>query len=335
MQLVVGEERAVADSELPVEGSVEVAVPIRRLWEIFCDVADWPSWNGSFWAARVGEGHLSNEARLVWAFNPIRPWYLYKLPAVAQIVEFDPERRVTWEVTTLPGFHARHSYVFEDLGNGRSTFGSWEVAEGLVYRWIRPFWLAHFRYVCRESLRGAATLAGRRVKLLEFRWSGTKDAPPLVVIPGIDGSAASVEPIVRRLAGGRRVFIADYRAEANPSLERLTDEVEHLVHAEVGDSPVDVLGQSIGTVVAAQLASRRRAPVRFRRALHSPRRPAPAAFQSDDAPRAPVAVPGVRTAAHGLRVRAGRGRLAPSVLRRVVPKRSAGRDEADALGDRP
>jgi len=65
---------------------------------------------------------------------------------------------VTWEVSA-PGFHALHSYRFAALGPEHCRFGSWEVAEGPTYRALRPFWLAHFRYVCRESLAGARMLA--------------------------------------------------------------------------------------------------------------------------------------------------------------------------------
>ena len=73
-------------------------------------------------------------------------------------MEVVPHDRVTWEVDA-PGFHALHSYRFAALGPERSSFGSWEVAEGPAYRALRRFWLAHFRYVCRESLAGARTLA--------------------------------------------------------------------------------------------------------------------------------------------------------------------------------
>jgi hypothetical protein len=74
------------------------------------------------------------------------------------VVEFEPHDRVTWEAKA-PGFHAVHSYRFASLGNGRCRFGSWEVAEGAAYRMMRRFWIAHFRFVCRESLRGAQTLS--------------------------------------------------------------------------------------------------------------------------------------------------------------------------------
>ena len=76
---------------------------------------------------------------------------------MAEIVELERCERVTWEAA-LPGFHALHSYRFEDLGGGNCRFGSWEVAEGAAYRATRRFWLAHFRFVCSESLAGAATL---------------------------------------------------------------------------------------------------------------------------------------------------------------------------------
>ena len=151
-----------ADPELPIEGYAELEMPVEEAWRIFTDVARWPRWNRCFWWARVLGGKLKVGATLIWVFNPIRPRYLYKLPSIARIVECEPLRKVTWEVTALPGFHALHSYVFESLGPDRCRFGSWEVAEGASYRLMRRFWLAHFRYVCRASVAGARTLVRRR-----------------------------------------------------------------------------------------------------------------------------------------------------------------------------
>jgi hypothetical protein len=149
----------VAAAPLPIAGSVELEMPVERLWEIFLDVQRWPRWNSCIWRSRVRGGELKKGATLVWAFNPVKPRYLYKLPASAEIVEFDRHDRVTWEVN-FPGFHALHSYRFAALGPERCRFGSWEVAEGPVYRATRRLWIAHFRYVCRASLAGAGVLVG-------------------------------------------------------------------------------------------------------------------------------------------------------------------------------
>jgi hypothetical protein len=143
---------------LPIEGSVELDLPVERRWAVFLDVSGWSSWNPSLWHARVSGGQLREGATLTWAFNPIRRRYLYKLPARAEIVELEPCDRVTWEARA-PGFHALHSYRFAGLGERRCRFGSWEVAEGPAYRGLSRFWNAHFRYVCRESLAGAQALA--------------------------------------------------------------------------------------------------------------------------------------------------------------------------------
>jgi hypothetical protein len=153
------------DPELPVEGSVELAMPVAELWRTFRAVRDWPTWNPCFWVAGVTGGRLQAGRWLIWAFEPIKPQYLYKLPAIARLVEVVPERRVTWEVTLLPGFHARHTYWMEPIDGGTCRFGSWEVAEGPVYRLLRRFWLAHFRFVCRASLDGAQELAGKQREL--------------------------------------------------------------------------------------------------------------------------------------------------------------------------
>jgi hypothetical protein len=142
---------------LPIAGTTEVALPVERVWAIFADVERWPDWNPCFRRASVDGGELRERATLHFAFNPIRRGLPYRLPARAELVEVVPNDRVTWEVDA-PGFHALHSYRFAALGGERSTFGSWEAAEGPTYRALRPFWLAHFRYVCRESLAGARTL---------------------------------------------------------------------------------------------------------------------------------------------------------------------------------
>jgi hypothetical protein len=133
-------------------------MPVERLWAAFLDVERWPRWNHCIAKARVKEGPLREGATLVWTFNPIERRYPYRLPARARIVELVANDRVTWEVRA-PGFHAVHSYRFAGLGADRSRFGSWEVAEGPAFRALRRFWLAHFRYVCRESLAGAERLA--------------------------------------------------------------------------------------------------------------------------------------------------------------------------------
>ncbi|MEA2218039.1 MAG: hypothetical protein QOJ35_665 [Solirubrobacteraceae bacterium] len=150
-----------AVTPLPIEGSVEVAMSVDALWETFLDVPGWSRWNPCIWRSSVRGGELREGATLVWAFNAIRGRYLYKLPAVAEIVEVLPARRITWEVGA-PGFHALHSYRFEAVAADRCRFGSWEVAEGPVFRLLRRFWLAHFRYVCTESLAGARSLARRQ-----------------------------------------------------------------------------------------------------------------------------------------------------------------------------
>jgi pimeloyl-ACP methyl ester carboxylesterase len=234
---------------------VTLDVPVAVAWRAFCDVRGWPRWNPCFrWATVVG-GELRRGALLVWVFGPIRWWFPYVLPAVARVVEHEHERRVTWEVRALPGFRARHSYRFEPLGEDRCRFGSWEVADGPAYRGLRRFWLAHFRYVCRTSLAGATALGSAATRAgvrLVDHGAGTA-RPPLVVIPGIDGSWGSVAPFVEDLAGDRRVVVADYTREDNPNLDDLAAEIAGAVAAHV-DGPVDVLGQSIGSVLAARVA---------------------------------------------------------------------------------
>ncbi len=140
----------------PVQGTVDVAVPVDVLWECFLQANWWPKWNRCFFWVRNEDlivGH-----KLIWAFEPVRKWLLYKMPATATIVEREERHKVTWEVTALPGFYARHTYSMEDLGNGLTRFGSWEKATGRGFRLTRWFWLCHFTFVKDRSLEGALLL---------------------------------------------------------------------------------------------------------------------------------------------------------------------------------
>jgi glyoxylase-like metal-dependent hydrolase (beta-lactamase superfamily II) len=151
----IAELAASTDME-PVHGTIDLDIPADTLWRAFDRPWLWPRWNECFFWVRNRRLRLGD--RLVWCFEPIKAGYLYKMPAIARIVELEEGRKVTWEVTALPGFYARHSYTIEDLGNGRSRFGSWEKACGRGFRLTRGFWLRHFTFVKNRSLEGARAL---------------------------------------------------------------------------------------------------------------------------------------------------------------------------------
>ena len=152
-------DRLLASTEMaPVQGTADVNVPIDVLWEGFTHANWWPRWNKCFFWAHNRDLQLGQ--KLIWVFQPIRWWYLYKMFAIANIVELHDGRKVTWEVTALPGFYARHTYHMEDLGDGRTRFGSWEQAHGAQIKFplTKKFWVAHFTFVKDRSLQGAKQL---------------------------------------------------------------------------------------------------------------------------------------------------------------------------------
>jgi hypothetical protein len=140
----------------PIAGTVEVDIPIDVLWDCFAHPHLWPRWNKCFFWAKNRELVLGKN--LIWAFQPIKWWYLYKMPASAKIVELEPQSKVTWEVTVLPGFYALHTYHVREVSEGRTEFGSWEKAMGWNFRLMKGFWKAHFTFVKDESLLGAEHL---------------------------------------------------------------------------------------------------------------------------------------------------------------------------------
>jgi hypothetical protein len=154
---IVRKERLERSTDMtPVAGTVDVDVPVDVLWQVFRDARSWPRWNPCFFWVKNRDLILGEQ--LVWVFEPIKPWLLYKMPGSAKIVEVVPGARCTWEVVVLPGFYARHTYHMEDLGNGRSRFGSWEQAMGWSFRLARWFWIANFEFVKDSSLEGARRL---------------------------------------------------------------------------------------------------------------------------------------------------------------------------------
>jgi pimeloyl-ACP methyl ester carboxylesterase len=85
--------------------------------------------------------------------------------------------------------------------------------------------------------------------------------PPLYAVPGLDGAIGSFQPIVERLATTREVVVVDFSRETNATLDALSGEIARAIAAE-GPATLDVLGQSIGTILAAQVACRYGLPVR-------------------------------------------------------------------------
>lgn len=159
----------------PVDASVEVEVPAAALWEAFSRPRLWPKWNQCFLAVQNEALRLGD--RLFWVFGPIKPYYPYVMPAVANIIEVEPGHKVTWEVTALPGFYAQHTYSIEPLDERRSRFRSWEKAYGPSFRGTKDFWLAHFWFVNQRSLEGA--------RWLEREYQRYGDLSSLTEPPGI------------------------------------------------------------------------------------------------------------------------------------------------------
>jgi glyoxylase-like metal-dependent hydrolase (beta-lactamase superfamily II) len=168
-----------------VEGAVDVDVPPDVLGSAFFRPHLWPAWNTCIAWVRNHELRLGD--RLVFLFEPVRPWLPYRLPCTSRISQLEPNRRVTWEVTALPGFYARHTYSITPLSGGRSRFSSSEQAAGPSFRAARALWLAHFNFVKERSMQG--------VRLLEaaYRLHGRLDEAD---VPRRRGAARSLRDLL-------------------------------------------------------------------------------------------------------------------------------------------
>ena len=77
----------------PVTGTVDVAIPVSLLWQTFTNARKWPKWNKCFFW--VHNRDLIQDRKLIWIFQPVRWWMLYKMPAMAKIVEVEKEKDVS------------------------------------------------------------------------------------------------------------------------------------------------------------------------------------------------------------------------------------------------
>ena len=219
----------------PVSGTIDVHVPAQEFWSCFRRANFWPRWNVCF--LRVVNRDLVKGRRLLWIFRPIRWWYPYLMFSVAKIVEVEPGRKVTWEVTALPGFYARHTYSIQDLGGGVTRFGSWEKATGWGFRLMKRFWLKHFVFVKDASLEGAVRLEDqyRRTQRLDLQSvRRVRQAPRWARI--VRGAMALV------LAAGLGVAVWLYAAYARLQPIRLAPGV----HAILGGGGNSLLVESGG-----------------------------------------------------------------------------------------
>src|SRR5216110_757592 len=79
---------AASTDMLPVQGTVDVEIPIDRFWECFRRANFWPRWNRCFFWVHNKDLQLGRQ--LMWAFEPIKWYLLYKMFAIARIVELEP-----------------------------------------------------------------------------------------------------------------------------------------------------------------------------------------------------------------------------------------------------
>jgi uncharacterized protein YndB with AHSA1/START domain len=217
----------------PVEGSVDVAVPVEVLWKMFADPSLWPRWNACMCWAHNRD--LVEGDQLVWCFNPIRRAYLYRMPAFAEIIEVEENRKVTWEVgAALPGFFAHHTYWMEDLGGGRTRFGSWEKACGESFRRMRRFWIAHFTFVRDSSMDGV-----RRLERF-YQREGRLDASVLPE-PGHEVLASALGAPIVWAADAARLYDRAIRltpCELAPGIHAVLGGCNSLVVADAGEALV-------------------------------------------------------------------------------------------------
>src|SRR5690606_16743321 len=101
-----------------------------------------------------------------------------------------------------------------------------------------------------HTIPARKTACWRRSMIQLQPYGEAHNQPPLIAIPGLDGTIGSIEPVVRRLARHREVIVVDFSAERNQTLEMLVADIASALTSRQYPA-LDIMGQSIGTIFAA------------------------------------------------------------------------------------
>lgn len=100
---------------------------------------------------------------------------------------------------------------------------------------------------------------GSRAGAVVYEPAGTAAAPPLVLIPGVNGDKGLFSTLAPRLTAGRSVIavdLGDRVAAGHTVIDSAAHDVEEMLEV-LSPGPVDILGQSFGSIVAVRLWRRR------------------------------------------------------------------------------
>jgi pimeloyl-ACP methyl ester carboxylesterase len=92
-------------------------------------------------------------------------------------------------------------------------------------------------------------------------WDGPEDAVPVVLLPATGETADDWDVVAAALSAGRPVHAVDLPGHGTSdwcgrySIEGMAESVVALVHRRAGDGPVDLVGHSLGGLVACRVAA--------------------------------------------------------------------------------
>jgi hypothetical protein len=105
----------------PSPSEIQIAAPLKTVWEVTADVAAWPSWNPDVKSMKV-EGSVAPGSTFRWKSG--------SSSLVSTLKVVDPPREIAWTGVTM-GIHAVHVFHFEASGDGTRA-GSAESFRGLI-----------------------------------------------------------------------------------------------------------------------------------------------------------------------------------------------------------
>jgi hypothetical protein len=119
-----------------ISASLDVEVPIERLWETWTKLEEWPTWSAMHASARwIGEPSWKVGARFEQALKFGLPFG--RVTSVETVAQYSPEREVGWCKNHGP-VKSCHIWSFAMLPNRKVRVTSTEVFHGTVIGLYKP-----------------------------------------------------------------------------------------------------------------------------------------------------------------------------------------------------
>lgn len=141
----------------PVVAKAEALIdaPVSLVWQVICDIREWPSWNPAVSSASVYGDYVPG-TEFQWTADGVT--------MISVLQEMSPNKRLLW-TGRVPGVRATHAWEFEEREGG-TYVKSEESAEGLFARLLSSLFSRMLNNALEKALQSLKQECERQQKEL-------------------------------------------------------------------------------------------------------------------------------------------------------------------------